>query len=120
MQRALLILAASTALSGCQTIGGFADHVGSYMPVIGDRCEHWQCFTSEGRAQSDAVLAERERQENGGEAPVAADAEKESDEDEEAPAVAPVRRDPIIPPSSESGLPSVEQRGSRKPFTGGF
>jgi len=34
------------ALSGCE----WADE---YMPVIGERCEHWQCFTESGREASD-------------------------------------------------------------------
>jgi hypothetical protein len=41
-------------LAGCQTIGNWADDVGQHLPVVGDnRCEHWQCFTDEGKAQSD-------------------------------------------------------------------
>jgi len=41
------------ALSGCSSVGDMADSMGSYMPVIGERCEHWQCFTQGGRDQSE-------------------------------------------------------------------
>jgi hypothetical protein len=50
----LLLVSICVTLGGCQAIGNFADDVGSYMPVLSDeRCEHWQCFTDEGKAQSD-------------------------------------------------------------------
>jgi hypothetical protein len=42
------------ALSGCQAIGNWFDSVGEHFPVIGERCEHWQCFTESGREISDA------------------------------------------------------------------
>ena len=61
--RALVITAGCLLLSGCGWIGRQADHVGSYMPVIGERCEHWQCFTSEGQAISNANKAQRENAE---------------------------------------------------------
>ena len=41
------------ALCGCQTIGNWADSIGNHMPVIGERCEHWQCFTSSGQQISE-------------------------------------------------------------------
>lgn len=50
--KAPLCIAALWLLSGCETISNFADDVGSHMPVVGERCEHWQCFTEEGKAQS--------------------------------------------------------------------
>lgn len=40
-------------LTGCQTVGQWADDVGEHMPVIGERCHHWECFSSSGQAQSD-------------------------------------------------------------------
>lgn len=40
-------------LAGCDRVFNFADDVGSHLPTIGERCEHWQCFTEEGRAQSE-------------------------------------------------------------------
>jgi len=39
------------------------DSIGDYMPVIGDRCEHWQCITASGQAQSDAIKASEKRME---------------------------------------------------------
>jgi len=45
-------------LSGCE----WADRLGSNFPVFGDSCEHWQCFTAEGRAKSDAKKRAREDQ----------------------------------------------------------
>lgn len=49
----LFLIVACTTISGCETIGNWADSAGSYMPVIGERCEHWQCFTESGRQQSE-------------------------------------------------------------------
>ncbi len=46
------IFAIALPISACRTVGDFADDVGSHMPVIGDRCEHWQCFTEEGKQRS--------------------------------------------------------------------
>ncbi len=109
----IALLLASTTLGGCQTIGRWADNVGSYMPVIGDRCDHWQCLSSEGRAKSDAIQMEKERMENGEDG---APEGKEGEEDETATTVPDEKKELIIPPSTESGVPDVEQRGSRKPF----
>ena len=49
------ILAAGMALflGGCQAVGNFADRVGEHMPVLGERCEHWQCFTESGQKQGE-------------------------------------------------------------------
>lgn len=63
MNRAVT-LAVMLALPGCSWIGRQADHMGSYMPVIGERCEHWQCLTGEGQAISDANREMREREES--------------------------------------------------------
>ncbi len=46
-------------LSGCDTITRNANALGEHMPVIGDRCEYWQCFTESGREQSDAIKRQR-------------------------------------------------------------
>lgn len=52
MKRAFLLLL--LPLCGCEWMNRQADHIGSYMPVLSDeRCEHWQCFTDEGKAQSE-------------------------------------------------------------------
>jgi hypothetical protein len=41
------------AMTGCNWIGRQADALGSHMPVIGERCEHWQCITKSGRQTSE-------------------------------------------------------------------
>lgn len=46
----MLIASSALFMSGCEWI----DDVGRHMPVIGERCENWQCFTEGGRAQSEA------------------------------------------------------------------
>lgn len=40
-------------LSACDTVYGFAEDVGSHLPTVGERCEHWQCVTGGGREQSE-------------------------------------------------------------------
>jgi hypothetical protein len=50
-------------LSGCSWIGRQADALGSYMPVVGERCEHWQCMGEEGQVISDANKDQRLKQE---------------------------------------------------------
>ncbi len=52
-------LLAPALVTGCTWIGNTADSIGSHMPVIGERCEHWQCVTSGGETQS--RLNQRER-----------------------------------------------------------
>ncbi len=52
-------LIALSLLTGCAWIGRQADHMGSYMPVIGERCEHWQCITESGRTRSEAIKQQR-------------------------------------------------------------
>ena len=47
-------------LCSCAWIGRQADAAGEYMPVIGDRCEHWQCMTASGQAESDAIKAQQQ------------------------------------------------------------
>jgi len=55
MKKPVLLIAGCLALSGCETIGNWADDVGSHLPVLSDeRCEHWQCFGEEGQAISRA------------------------------------------------------------------
>lgn len=49
-------------LTACETMNGWVDSMGEHMPVVGDRCEHWQCFTSGGQAQSDAIAAQKEKE----------------------------------------------------------
>ena len=44
------------ALAGCE----WADNLGKHLPVIGERCESWQCFTESGKQASEA----KKRQEN--------------------------------------------------------
>lgn len=48
-------------LCGC----GLDDWANRNMPVVGQRCEHWQCFTEGGQQQSDINHEERMRQEAG-------------------------------------------------------
>ena len=62
MIRPFWLLLIPLALSGCDWMGRQADAVGEYMPVIGERCEHWQCMTASGQAESDAAKAEQQRQ----------------------------------------------------------
>ena len=59
--RYMVFLCLLIVVSGCQSVGNWADDVGSYMPVIGERCEHWQCFTEGGRAQSEYNKQMREQ-----------------------------------------------------------
>lgn len=56
------IVFSALALGACQSIGNFADGVGSHLPVIGERCEHWQCFTEEGKQRSRANRTIREQE----------------------------------------------------------
>jgi hypothetical protein len=56
MKRVALL--AFFALGGCTWIGNTADSMGEHMPVIGERCEHWQCMTAQGKARSDAIKAQ--------------------------------------------------------------
>lgn len=53
--RTLLVTSALLALQGCE----WADDLGRHMPVIGERCENWQCLTSGGQAQSEATKRAR-------------------------------------------------------------
>lgn len=54
-QKAGMTIVALLALSGCSWIGRQADALGEHMPVIGERCEHWQCMTTSGQARSEAI-----------------------------------------------------------------
>jgi len=50
-------------LGACQMMVNGANKLGSYMPTIGERCENWQCITSEGKAKSDALKQNKEEDE---------------------------------------------------------
>lgn len=112
--RNILCLSASCiALAGCQTVYGWAESVGNHMPVIGERCHHWQCFTNDTGKSADVASQEADD---------ASDTTEETDADDKEsteikrPRTFTKERPPIIPPSTESGLPEIEQRGARKPF----
>jgi hypothetical protein len=60
--RRLLLCSLPFMLSAC----GLEDWANANMPVIGQRCEHWQCFTEGGQQQSDANHQERLREQAGG------------------------------------------------------
>lgn len=47
-------------LNACETIGNAADNLGSHLPTIGEPCHHWQCMTSDGQRQSDAIKKQME------------------------------------------------------------
>ena len=64
MKRHIVLWLGCLGLSGCQTIGNWADSVGRHMPVIGERCEHWQCITSSGQAESDYNKQIQQRPQN--------------------------------------------------------
>ncbi len=113
LRTALVISTSSLLLTSCQTIYGWADHVGSYMPVIGERCNHWQCFTNDTGHSADVI----EQEADGTSEPLAeTDADDAEGIDTKRPNTFTEERPPIIPPSTESGLPDIEQRGARKPF----
>lgn len=57
----LFALTLPFAMSGC----GLTDWADANMPVIGQRCEHWQCFTSGGQAESQAIHNQRVAGDNG-------------------------------------------------------
>lgn len=62
MTKQIMILAGCAWLSGCTAIGNWADQLGSHMPVIGERCNHWECFSSSGQMQSSYNEQMQERQ----------------------------------------------------------
>jgi|GEM_PF-5147594 len=45
----ILLLTSLFLLTQCEWIDG----IGRHFPVIGERCEYWQCFTESGRQKSD-------------------------------------------------------------------
>lgn len=49
------LIATLLLLSGCTTIGNWADRAGSHMPTIGEPCHHWQCVTESGQRRSDEI-----------------------------------------------------------------
>lgn len=49
-KRTLLVAAFLLPLGACESL----DDLGRHMPVVGERCENWQCFTEGGRLQSEA------------------------------------------------------------------
>lgn len=63
-------------LAGCNWIGRQADALGSHMPVIGERCEHWQCLTSSGRATSDMYKVQNGQPQQAEEQPQVSDEER--------------------------------------------
>ncbi len=95
------------ALSGCQTVGGWFDSVGNHLPVIGERCEHWQCFSDSGRRESEATKRARETRDAGAssQTPPAQPAAAEGVPSTIAPLPAatyetPGRAPPYIPPTT--------------------
>jgi hypothetical protein len=115
--RTVLFLSSSCLILGsCQTVYGWAESVGNHMPVIGERCNHWQCFTNEtGKNETSGAQEMATEGEDGTTEDDDAD-ETGNSTDASRPKTFTNERPPIIPPSTESGLPEVEQRGSRKPF----
>ena len=59
LTRISLSMALLASISGCDWIGRQADALGSHMPVIGERCEHWQCITESGRQKSEMYKAQQ-------------------------------------------------------------
>ncbi len=55
-----LALVLPLLLGGC----GLTDWADANMPVIGERCEHWQCFTSSGQEASQLNHQQRVREES--------------------------------------------------------
>lgn len=47
-------------LTSCTAIGNWADGVGKHLPTIGEPCNHWQCFTDDGKKQSEMVKKQEE------------------------------------------------------------
>ncbi len=56
-----IILLTMLMLAACDTIGGWADDVGEHLPVIGERCEHWQCMTTSGQQRSEQIRRQKEQ-----------------------------------------------------------
>ena len=53
-------------LSGCSWLNSIGDH----LPVMGTRCENWQCFTESGQEASDRKKAQEKAQSAGARTPV--------------------------------------------------
>jgi len=58
--RWIFVLLLPFILNSCQTISGWADSLGEHMPVVGERCEHWQCFTSSGQKKNETIEQEKD------------------------------------------------------------
>jgi len=61
----IALMALAGLLSGCGWINRQADAAGEYMPVVGERCENWQCFTEEGQQKSEMNKRMKAMQQNG-------------------------------------------------------
>jgi hypothetical protein len=73
----IILIGCLWALSGCTAIANWADNMGQHMPVVGERCEHWQCLTSSGQAKSNEY--KMNRQYNDATPPAEADEEPAED-----------------------------------------
>jgi hypothetical protein len=51
------VLLSTFTLNGC----AWFEQVGENFPVVGDRCEYWQCFTEYGQQQSDLIKQQKAR-----------------------------------------------------------
>jgi|GEM_PF-1042586 len=80
------------SLTSCQGISNFADGIGKHMPVIGERCEHWQCFSESGRRASDA-------NKNGTSAPL--ETPPPTSDNTTTPSDQPAYKSPAIDPESD-------------------
>lgn len=105
-------------LGGCETIGNWADDLGQHMPVIGERCEHWQCFTSSGQEQSEMNKRERMMQNRAASAPPAPPptpppaAQNKADPQSPYAAVPQAAAPPPAPPQqAEPGSPYATPQG---------
>lgn len=54
----LLPLLSLTLLTGC-SFDRMVDSASRSMPVMGERCENWQCMTADGRQKSQGVRSSR-------------------------------------------------------------
>jgi hypothetical protein len=54
------LLFALLSLTGCQGFTKWAYKTGDHFPVVGERCEHWECMSESGRIASEKMRAEKE------------------------------------------------------------